>query len=173
MASRLKVTLLAKDHDVASFDCGIHALNTWFKTIASQHQKIGTSRVYVLIDEENPVTILGFFAMAVRGLTPTGELPEAMQKKLPMAVSGYTLARLAVSTEERGKGFGERLLLEAMEKAYRAAQNVGGFALFVDAKDGAASFYEKYGFQAFPDDPHTLVLPIASMPEFLGEHPET
>lgn len=47
-----------------------------------------------------------------------------------------------------------------------------GFALFVDAKDGAASFYENYGFQPLPDDPNTLVLPFASMPAFLDAEPE-
>jgi hypothetical protein len=54
-----------------------------------------------------------------------------------------------------------------MERVFMAAQNVGGFALFVDAKDGAASFYAKYGFEPLPDDPDTLVMPIASMPKFM------
>ncbi|GJI89653.1 hypothetical protein RugamoR1_28160 [Rugamonas sp. R1(2021)] len=62
--------------------------------------------------------------------------------------------------------------MEAMEKAYHASQNVGGFALFVDAKDGVASFYEHFGFHVIPDDPDTLVIPIVSMPKFPEEDPK-
>jgi GNAT superfamily N-acetyltransferase len=162
---------LERTHDVAPFDCGEPALNNWLQTVAMQHQKNGTSRTFVLIDDAAPKHILGFFAMAIRTLTPVGELPAEMRRKLPRQVPGYTLARLGVSLDAQGKGYGVRLLMEAMEKAYRASRNVGGFALFVDAKDGAASFYEHFGFKTIPDDPDTLVLPIASTPKFPEQDP--
>ena len=45
------------------------------------------------------------------------------------------------------------------------ANEIGGYALFVDAKDAAAAaFYKKYGFTAFPDDPLILCMPFADMP---------
>lgn len=168
----LKFKALTKAHDVAEFDCEVPVLNTWFKTVARQHQKSGTSKTFVLIDEEKPTKVIGFFAMALRAPTLVDDLPQAMQKKLPNAVSGYTLARLAVSAEFKGQGHGERLLLKAMQKAQQASKSVAGFGLFVDAKEGAASFYEKYGFIAFPDDPDTLVYPIAEMPEFPDDEHE-
>jgi ribosomal protein S18 acetylase RimI-like enzyme len=162
----LKVQALEKAHDVAQFDCGNSNLNHWFKTTARQHQKNGTSKTFVLIDDEQPTVIIGFVTMAIRDVTPKEDLPPAMAKKLPTKVSGYTLARLAVSVNAQQQGHGEYLLFEAMERAYQASKFVGGFALFVDAKDGAAEFYKKYGFVPLPDDPDVLVLPIASMPEF-------
>lgn len=168
----LKVQALEKAHDVASFDCGNPDLNDWFQTTARQHQKNGTSKTFVLIDEAQPSAVIGFVTMAIRDVTPKEDLPAAMARKLPTKVPGYTLARLAVSVTAQKQGRGEYLLFEAMERAYHAAQLVGGFALFVDAKDGAAEFYEKYGFVPFPDDPHTLVLPIASMPEFPDGEPQ-
>lgn len=165
----LKVVALEKHHDVTEFDCGEPKLNIWLQTIAMQHQKNGTSRTFVLNDDAEPGKVLGFCAMAIRSLTSTDELPKEMRRKLPKQVSGYTLARLGISVDAQGRGHGARLLMEAMEKAYRASQSVGGFALFVDAKEGAASFYEHFGFHVCPDDSDTLVLPIASMPKFPAE----
>jgi GNAT superfamily N-acetyltransferase len=164
MAPELKP--LESAHDVSSFDCGNPALNSWLQTTAMQHQKNGMSRTFVAMDDENPKRIAGFLTLAVRTLTSRDELPVSMRKKLPHSVPGYTLARLAVATTAQGRGLGEHLLIEAMERAYRASQSVGGFALFVDAKEGAAAFYEKYGFVPLPDDPNTLLLPFASMPDF-------
>ena len=74
--------------------------------------------------------------------------------------------------DDKGKGHGARLLNEAMEKAWRVAQQVGGFGLFVDAKEGAASFYEHYGFEPFPDDPATLVLRISDIGPYPMQDPE-
>lgn len=82
-----------------------------------------------------------------------------------ISVPGYTLARLAISEAQRGKGYGELLLSAAMAKAKDAADNVGGFALFVDAKhDDAASFYLHYGFARLPSHPLVLAMPIAAIP---------
>lgn len=161
-----KVVALDKTHNTKAFDCGNEELNHWFQNIAMQHQKYGTSKTFVHPDEKDDTKVTGFFSMAMRSLVPKEVLPEDMQKKLPRNIPGYTLARLAVAQEYQGLGLGSYLLLEAMERAQRAAENVGGFALFVDAKEGAASFYEKYGFRALPSDPDTLVLPIAAMPQF-------
>lgn len=52
-----------------------------------------------------------------------------------------------------------------MQRAARVADQIGGYALFVDAKDAAvAGFYQRYGFAALPDTPLTLCLPFADMP---------
>jgi GNAT superfamily N-acetyltransferase len=161
-----KVVVLEKIHDVAEFDCGEPTLNTWLKMTAMQHQKNGTSKTFVLIDEVEPHRVLGFFSMAIRTMTKVEDLPQELQRKLPRQVSGFTLARLGVSVQMQGQKVGAFLLLEAMQRAYRASQNIGGFALFVDAKDGVAAFYEHFGFKPMPSDPYMLVMPMAAMPKF-------
>ncbi|WP_093557832.1 GNAT family N-acetyltransferase [Pseudoduganella namucuonensis] len=170
MASKLEA--LERGHDVEAFDCGVPVLNNWLRNTAFQRQQKGISRTWVLIDDDKPAQIIGFFAMAPRGVVPTEDLPGDMRKRMPKIVTGYTLTRLAVSAGMKGKGYGERLLNEAMEKVYRVAQQVGGFGLFVDAKDCAAAFYEKYGFEPFPDDPDTLVLRISDMDPYPLKDPE-
>lgn len=60
--------------------------------------------------------------------------------------------------------FGE-LLVDAMSRARHASKSVGGWGLFVDAKDEeAAAFYRKYGFMVLPSNPLILVMPFAGMP---------
>jgi len=67
-----------------------------------------------------------------------------------------------VGQQDRGNGFGEVLLTEAMSITAKIAEAVGGIGLFVDAKDEKArSFYEKYGFVVTnPAKPMQLFMPL-------------
>jgi predicted GNAT family N-acyltransferase len=152
-------------HDVNEFDCGIPALNIWLKETAKQHKKKFLSQTFVLVDEAVPSTVIAFYALAVRSLTEVEYLPEKLAKKLPRQVPGLTLARLAVAHSEKKQGHGETMLINAIMRSRDVAANVGGYALFVDAKDQeAADFYKKYGFTPLPPDPLTLFMPFADMP---------
>lgn len=49
----------------------------------------------------------------------------------------------------RGQGYGERLLLDAHDRALEISEHAGGVAVVVDAKDeAAAAFYTRFGYQA-------------------------
>lgn len=158
------VTGLQPAHDVARFNCGIPALDTWLQTTARQHQRHGASRTFVLVDEVEPTEIIGYFALAIRSMTAKEAIPPSMMKKLPSKVAGFTLARLAVAQRHQGRGFGRFLMVAAMRRAKSAAAEVGGFALFVDAKETqGAMFYQHYGFTALPDDPLTMLIPMADI----------
>jgi GNAT superfamily N-acetyltransferase len=153
-------------HEVKYFNCGNEILNKWLQQTARQHQKNSISQTFVLAEEDAPGTVLGFYALALRAMTPSEELPADVAKKLPWSVPGITLARLAVQEGEQGKRYGEDLLVDAMIRARNASKGVGGWALFVDAKDQkAAAFYRKYGFTPLPSNPLMLFMPFADMPE--------
>jgi hypothetical protein len=63
----------------------------------------------------------------------------------------------------QGRGLGGSLLLRAAARCIRVAQEVGGVALLIDAKnDRAAESYEGYGALRPSDAPLSLVLPLAS-----------
>ncbi|MCX7098703.1 MAG: hypothetical protein NTV43_12455 [Methylococcales bacterium] len=148
-----------------SFNCGNTALNSWLQNTSRQHQKKNISRTFVLVQDASPTTIIGYYTLAIRGLTPIVALPQNMKKALPLNVPAMTLARLAVSLQEQKKGHGERLLLDAMEHVKTASKLIGGSFLFVDAKDAdLAGFYTHYEFVALPDDPLTLCMLIANIP---------
>jgi GNAT superfamily N-acetyltransferase len=139
-------------------------LNTWLQTTARQHKEKKLSQTFVLVDDNKPEVIAGFYALAARGMVHKETLPPPMAKKLPSNIPGYTLARLAVASDQAGKGYGGELLIDAMRRAKLAASQVGGPFLFVDAKDQqAASFYLHFGFTPLPNDSLTLVIPMASI----------
>jgi len=156
---------LDRSHEVEGFKCGNESLDDWLKNIARQHQRKNQSATYILAVDQSPTTVVGYYALAIRGLVQREVLPQNMKKALPSNVSAITLARLAVALEEQKKGHGERLLLDAMAKAKIASRLIGGSFLFIDAKNTElATFYARYGFVALPDDPLILCMPIADIP---------
>lgn len=158
------VAPLDQTHDVKNFDCGTEKLNTWLQTIAGQHQTKGLSKTFVLVDDEAPTIIIGFYAMAIRRMTPREALPAEFSRKLPSEIPGYTLARLAIASSAGGQGFGGDLLVDAMRRAKQVSRQVGGAFLFVHAKiQTAADFYGHFGFAPLPDDPLILVMPMSSI----------
>lgn len=165
----LCVVALAKQHRVKAFDCGNLNLNHWLQTTAQQHQTKSLSKTWVLVDDAAPETIIGFYALAIRGLVPSQTLPLDIIKKLPSRIPGFTLARLGISLGGQQHGHGKRLLFDAMRRAKNLAEQAGGVALFVDAKDDmAAAFYAKYGFLPLPGEPLILVMPLAAIPDAVG-----
>lgn len=112
-----------------------------------------------------PERIIGFYALAIRAMTPKGDIPPALARRLPRDVPGYTLGRLAIEKAWQGRGLGADLMVDAMARVRLAAEQVGGYAFFVDAKDAdAAAFYTHFGFQRCRSDPLTLFMPIAHFP---------
>jgi predicted GNAT family N-acyltransferase len=94
-----------------------------------------------------------------------------MAKKLPKypLVPATLLGRLAVDVRLRGKGAGEHLLMDALRRALEASREVASVAVVVDAKDDSAvSFYRRYGFIGFADQPRRLFLPMAVIEKPFG-----
>ncbi|MDD5273106.1 MAG: GNAT family N-acetyltransferase [Methylovulum sp.] len=147
------------------FSCNNTALDAWLQNTSRQHQQKNLSRTFVLVQDCAPATIIGYYALAIRGLTLKEALPQTLQKSLPLNIPAMTLARLAVAHSEQKKGYGELLLLDAMARIKAAASLIGGSLLFVDAKNAeSAAFYARYGFVALPDNPLTLGMRVADLP---------
>ena len=156
---------LDQTHDLKGFNCGNKDLDSWLQNIARQHQKKNISNTFILAADESPTVVIGYYALAIRGLTPTADLPEHFQKALPFQVPAITLGRLAVSLSAQNQGHGQRLLLDAMIRVKTVSRQIGGSFLFVDAKDAVlVKYYARYGFVALPDNPLVLCMAVADMP---------
>lgn len=151
-----------KQHKIDDFDCGIAALNIWLTTQAGQAARKGHSVTFVITNDQNAV--LGYYALAVRRRFPTETLPPQLAAVFPAATNATVLARLAVDLSQQGKGIGAVLLREAMQRVKEMAAVTGDVLLYVDAKDGQASFYTKYGFTPLPSNPQTLFMRIDEIP---------
>jgi ribosomal protein S18 acetylase RimI-like enzyme len=76
------------------------------------------------------------------------------------------MGRLAVSSCDRGKGYGEHLLIDALRRSLEHSPAIASFAVVVDAKDeSAANFYKAYGFERLSQSRHRYYLPMATVEE--------
>lgn len=156
----MKIHPLQSHHDTETFCCGNDALDKWLHRIAKQHLSKGISRTYVVEDPERPGAVQGFYSLTV-GEAQTASLPATVAKALPRKIPIVLLARLGVDTRAQGQGLGGLLLIDALLRTVRVAQEVGIVAIMVDAKDAdSASFYQHFGFEPLPDSPHQLVLTV-------------
>ncbi|TAK84856.1 MAG: GNAT family N-acetyltransferase [Betaproteobacteria bacterium] len=159
----MSIQPLSGRHDRRAFAASA-PLDAWLRQTAQPHQRRGISKTFVATAADAPSRILGYYALTACEVIAE-DLPEDLARKLPRRVPGIRLGRLAVDRSVRGRGLGELLLVDAIERARFVLEHVGVHALFVDAKDArAAAFYRKYGFRPLPSDPLTLVLPIAGVP---------
>jgi len=82
-----------------------------------------------------PTRVLGYYTISP-GAIAFSQVPAAVTKKLGRyEVPVFRLGRLAVAVTAQGRGLGSDLLLAAGERALAVAQEVGGVALAIDAKD--------------------------------------
>lgn len=139
----------------APFACGVNSLNEWLVKFARSDQKAGSSATYLL---KRGSRVVGFYTLAPHAIEP--EVADTRLKAgLPSrrAVPVFLLARLALDISEHGAGLGADLLKDALARCAAASREVGGRAVFVEAKDdGSAGFYQRFGFTPLPGNPHLL-----------------
>ncbi len=114
---------LGAKHDRAAFSCSVEALDTYLQKQASQDAKKHAVAPFVLTPDGK--TIAGYYTLSQYAID-LGDVPEEVAKKLPQypAVSATLLGRLAVSTDFRGKGLGEKLLMDALYRSLKLSKQV-------------------------------------------------
>ncbi|MFH1932164.1 MAG: GNAT family N-acetyltransferase [Pseudomonadota bacterium] len=159
----LKIETVSRGHNRSGFDCGNDALNQYLKKIALQHLNKGLSRTFVLVDDNIPTEILGFFTLVSCEIF-VDKLPRKYAKKYPSKAPAAKLARLAVAKDRQRQGLGTHMMINAVERVIRVSQDLGIIGFFVDAKDNKAKgYYEQFGFIQLPDNPLELFLPLATL----------
>lgn len=163
----LKINLLdGQKHIRSNFCCGEESLDTYIRKQASQDLKKRVSTTFVLIDDPD-MNILAYYTLSSYTVD-IAALDESFAKRLPRypALPATLLGRLAVDNDQKGKRFGELLLIDALKRSLGAAMQVASLAVIVDALDERAlSFYIKYGFKQFSQEPMKLYLPMKSVEE--------
>lgn len=151
----VKPSLLSK------FDCGVEALNAYFRRFAKKNDKLGIGRTYVLIEG---AAVLGYYTLSMAHVE-FNSIPKQAPSRLPKyPIPAARIGRLAVSVNAQGRGLGEFLLMDALSRCLRVSEEVATFAVIVDAKDQRAkNFYLKYGFLPFEDEKLSLFLPMSTI----------
>lgn len=140
----IQVRPLQRSDDRSGFRSGNVDLDRYFQRYAGQNQfrhHLGTT--YVAVTAER---ICGFATITPGELT-ADSIPKSLRARLPAyPLPILRISRLAVDERDQGKGIG-RLLLKAMfGLALDLRDRFGCMGVIVDAKPGAAGFYEGLGF---------------------------
>ncbi len=147
----LTIRRLDRSHNRGAFDCGEAALNNYLRLYALQNQErhqVGTT--YVATDETQPDVVLGYYTLAM------SELPSHILAGSPVpyrTIPVILLARLAVDQRFQGRGVGETLLSDALERSLRIAREIGCRLVILDAYPSAVGWYAKYGLVELGGDP--------------------
>jgi len=157
-------------HDRPAFSCGNEPLDRYFHERIRKDVEAKVAAAYVMADGP---AVVGYYTLSAHSVE-RDVLPEEVISKLklpkyaslPVALMG----RLAVDRKYQGKGLGEILLLNAMERTYIHSSQVASFAFVVDAKESAVEFCRKYGFLQLPKG-ERMFLPMATIKKLLGSVP--
>jgi predicted GNAT family N-acyltransferase len=154
---------LGNQHDRAAFSCGEPSLDDYLKKTAKQDQRRNVAQVFVATGPK-PGNIMGYYTICATSID-LGRLPQEQAKRLPRypLVPASLIGRLAAHVDHRGMGLGEALLVDALRRIAGAANEMGIYAVVVDALDHAVGFYARYGFLEFPKTPNRLFLPIKTI----------
>ena len=159
---------IGKRHDRAAFDCGDPDLNLYLQKFARQNHESGGAKCFIAAPSDAPARVLGFTTLSPASIEYSRTPALAKKGLARYDVPVFRLGRLAVDRTVQGRGLGGALLLRAADRCLRVAQDVGGVALLIDAKnDRAARWYESYGALRMDDAPLSLVLPLATAADAL------
>lgn len=150
-----------KKHDRKSFDCGQSDLNDFLWNYARQSHERGAAKTFLAIDDHDGKTVHGFYSLSPASIE-YARTPEIVRRGLGQYQIGvYRLGRLAVNLKLQGQGLGGQLLLAAGRRCLRVAEEAGGTAILIDAKnDRVAAWYASYGAMPLLDAPLSLLLPL-------------
>lgn len=161
----LKIESLdSRKHERSQFSCGKDSLNTYIIKQASQDLERRVSTTFVLIDAPES-EVLAYYTLSSYTVEIMA-LEESLTKRLlryPL-VPATLLGRLAVDEKQKGKGFGELMLIDALRKSLEVSKKVASLAVVAEAiNEKAVGFYIKYGFQQFNQNPMKLYLPMKTI----------
>lgn len=156
MNLRYIIVPLSSAHDRVTFDCGEPSLNDFLKRYARQNDEKGLGRTFVAVLPDAP-RIYGYYTLS-SGAVKSETVPEKLPRyPTPVALLG----RLAVDESTKGQGLGKILLLDALRRVLPLAEQLGIFAVEVQAiSPQAKSFYLKYGFTPLLDDEMHMYLTL-------------
>jgi len=151
---------LSSTHNRCAFTCGVPVLDEYLRKRASQDLRRYSAAVFVMVPDEEPGRIAGFYTLSAFSVE-LDAVPESAAKLLSRypAVPSILIGRLA--RDKSFPGVGATLLMDAITRCVRQSDEIGASLIAVDAKDEKArAFYEKHGFLRLVSAPMRLVLPM-------------
>ncbi len=157
---------LSDEHRLDDFQCTSPELTKWLVNRARKNHREGASRCFVVCDDKQ--NVVGYYALAA-GAVSHELAPGTVKRNMPDPIPVAVLGRLAVHADWAGKGIGQGLLKDAVQRTLQTAQQMGIRALLCHAIDESAkAFYMKHGFIETPVDPMTVMLSMVRLNDRLA-----
>lgn len=164
---------LRESDDRTSFRSGHVDLDLFFTRYAGQNQyKLHIGSTYIAVDDAS--AIVGFVTVASCSIE-AGGIPKQLVKRLPSyPIPALRLGRMAVAEGVQRSGVGALLMKAVFLLAHDQARKTGCAFVVVDAKPGAETYYERWGFHAMAvtageleskPTPRPMVLPLGAIPK--------
>jgi predicted N-acetyltransferase YhbS len=162
----VEVRQLRESDDRSQFRSGEEDLDRFFGRYAGQNQfrlHIGTT--YVAVADGG--SIVGYVTLASCSIDAV-RLPRKVAKRLPTyPIPALRLARMAVAHGLQRSGVGALLMKAVFLIAREQARRSGCAFVVVDAKPGAETYYERWGFEFVPVEAGQLEARPLPRPMFL------
>ena len=169
-AECFRVEPLAPEHHRPSFSSGSDALDRYFHDQVNQDIRRRLAVAYVLVDTSTNA-VVGYYTLSSLSIVAKS-LPDEIRRRLARypAFPAVLIGRFAIDRHYQRQGLGGRLLKEGLRRSLEVSQQIGAFAVIVDAKDDTArTFYERYGFMRFLDDEYRMFLPMRTIEQLFPE----
>jgi hypothetical protein len=151
---------LSSGHSLPGFECRSQEQTEWLHQYARQAHAAGTTKVFVIADDED--TVVAYYAWCMASVGDLMGLPPRFRKgagQYPQPVA--LLARLGVDIRHEGRGLGAVLLDDVMRRVLALSDDIGCRGLLIHCEtDEAKKFYLHLvpAFMASPTDPMHLYL---------------
>jgi GNAT superfamily N-acetyltransferase len=163
-------------HDRTAFSCGVEQVDNFFKKTANKLAKADNSRVYVMTALDG--SVIGFYALNAHAIDYQ-DLPQYYARSRPAhgSIPAAFLSMIGVDQRYTGQGYGGDLLVDALTRIAKTAEEIGIAVAILDVLDDGdpdqverrQALYAKYGFQSLPSNPLRMFLPIATVRRLLEE----
>jgi GNAT superfamily N-acetyltransferase len=158
---------LTGEHKLEGFNSGEALLDSWLRDRALANLEVAASRTYVICPPDS-LTVIGYYALCM-GQILNREVVGSMRRNMPRQIPAVIMGRLEVDQSWQCKGLGKALLLDAVQRSVRAAQEVSARPLVVHAVSQAATeFYLHHGFVRLPLETPTFALDLNKFARLSG-----
>ena len=121
-------------HDRSGFSCGVEQVDNYFKRTANKLARAGNTRLYVMTGPNDD--LIGFYAINAHAVDYI-DLPRKYARARPRhgAIPAAYISMIGVDRRFAGKGYGGDLLVNALTRIARAADEIGISVVMLDVLD--------------------------------------
>ncbi len=151
-------------------------MDDFLKNEALQEQELQTSKTHLLLDDDGK-NIIAYISLCADSIKL--EFDEREEENIPYSTApAIKIARLAVSVQHRGEGFGRELIEYAAYIATNVSESCGVVFLTLDCYEHRKDFYLHMGFKeniVQPntrkyDSPISMRINLIDLQERIAEH---